>query len=629
VAAGQRDSLAVLLEAINRAVAEAARTAGVPNEAIPSLAMRGAVLRVQLGNELTLPEPDQLALVLVGALSKGLDQLGFSPSSTNREGVIPATVLSHALATRLSAGSIDQPYQRLEWGGGVRADAASENTRLSWSLNPAASGSSSITAAVDVPVQELTADQTAPDGIAPLLVDLRPTGRTREIAVVSRNDLILTGLVNTSSAPQIQQVSYSSDGTLTLAVGAQPSRSLLSSSVPIRLSAGGSLSLQRGAALADTDVAVFQLPGLLASAGGQLLLGDGLQLQLTPNGSRSPVTGLTNQGSLGMGGLHASPSPVKGLTLNGASLAINGSITSSGPLNTSVNATDGDLTLEAGRLSLLNGLDISGLKGDQRYAARGRILQAMALGSTGGNSDSDSAPSISLQAGTGLISSAAITAASLQMATTSGVLRTDPQLYTNAAGDLVDLLGYRVDNQGGFVDGGGQPLPQDQAPIYAGPPTAAVIVGAIQAPDLSMDAGSGTLLLQNSITPAGVSSTTLMASAFRAADHGFALEGAVPAHGTAVRFYGVQPGALSNLEDGGIYWVVRSASAPGLLQLARSASDAASGQVIALSLAANLVGAAAVGQLLQAPLPQGSQAALRGGSIGMTQSATLQASNLT
>ncbi|MFZ4567380.1 MAG: hypothetical protein ACOYMY_13050, partial [Prochlorococcaceae cyanobacterium] len=132
VAAGQRDSLALLLDAINRAVAEAARTAGVPNEAIPSLAMRGAVLRMQLGNELTLPEPDQLALVLVGARSQGLDQLGFSPSSTNRQGVIPATVLSHALATHLSAGSIDQPYQRLEWGGGVRADAASENTRLSW-----------------------------------------------------------------------------------------------------------------------------------------------------------------------------------------------------------------------------------------------------------------------------------------------------------------------------------------------------------------------------------------------------------------------------------------------------------------------------------------------------------------
>jgi hypothetical protein len=313
------------------------------------------------------------------------------------------------------------------------------------------------------------------------LADLRPTGRTRELSVVSRNDLILTGLVNTSAAPQIQQVSYSSEGLLTVAIGAEPNRSLLSSSVPIRLQAAGALSLQRGSALSDDDVAVLRLPGLLASAGGQLQLGDGLQLQLTPDGR---------------------PSSIQGLGLSGGSVAINGSITSSGPLNTSVNATDGDLTLQAGRLSLSKGLDITGLKGDQHYEASGRIRQAMALGSTDGGSSNGKAPVISLLAGTGLISSAAIIAEALQMATASGVLRTDPQLYTTATGEVVDLLGYRVDHQGDFVDGAGEPLPPDQAPIYAGPPAAVLSGGAIQAPDLRLDGGSGTLLLQNSITPA-------------------------------------------------------------------------------------------------------------------------------
>ncbi|MEI7951078.1 MAG: LamG-like jellyroll fold domain-containing protein, partial [Synechococcaceae cyanobacterium ELA182] len=607
VVAGQRNSLDELLVAINDALATAAGSAGLPLTSIPSLGLRGAYLRFQLG--LFGDSPEQLAFGLKGALSSGLEQLGFIASSANRQGVIPATVFSHALATSINAGSAAQPYDHLDWGGGVRADAASEQTSLGGTLHLAASASTAITAAVDVPVLKFTADQAAklpenPD----IFADVHPTGRTRELEIDSAGSFTLTGLVNTSSAPQLELVRYRSiEGSLTLEIGALPDQRQLSSSKPIELQAATDLSIKRDAAVADGPVAL-ELPALQATAGGHLLLGDGLQLQLKPNGS---------------------PSPVKGLLLNGASVTISGSITSSSAITTTVTASAGDLILQPGSVSRSVGFDLTGLRGDQTFTASDHLLQAMALGSTGGNSDSDSAPSISLQAGTGLISSAAITAASLQMATTSGVLRTDPQLYTTAAGDMVDLLGYRVDNQGVFVDEAGRPMSPDQAPIYAGPPAAVLSGGAIQAPDLRLDAGSGTLLLQNSITPAGVSSTTLMASAFRAADHGFALAGAVPANGTAVRFYGVQPGALSNLEDGGTYWVVRSASAPGLLQLARSASDAASGQVIVLSLAANLVGAAAVGQLLQAPQSQGSQAALRGGSIGLTQSATLQASNLT
>jgi len=607
VVAGQRNSLDELLVAINDALATAAGSAGLPLTSIPSLGLRGAYLRFQLG--LFGDSPEQLAFGLEGALSSGLEQLGYIASRTNRQGVIPATVFSHALATSINAGSAAQPYDHLDWGGGVRADAASEQTSLGGTLHLAANASTAITAAVDVPVLKFTADQAAklpenPD----IFADAHPTGRTRELEIDSTGSFTLTSLVNTSSAPQLELVRYRSiEGSLTLEIGALPDQRQLSSSKPIELQAATVLSIKRDAAVADGPVAL-ELPALQATAGGHLLLGDGLQLQLKPNGS---------------------PSPVKGLTLNGASVTISGSITSSSAITTTVTASAGDVNLQPGSVSRSVGFNLTGLRGDQTFTASDHLLQAMALGSTGGNSDSDSAPSISLQAGTGLISSAAITAASLQMATTSGLLRTDPQLYTNAAGDLVDPLGYRVDNQGVFVDESGGPLSPDQAPIYAGPPAAVLSGGAIQAPDLRLDAGSGTLLLQNSITPAGVSSTTLMASAFRAADHGFALAGAVPANGTAVRFYGVQAGALSNLKDGGTYWVVRSASAPGLLQLARSASDAASGQVIALSLAANLVGAAAVGQLLQAPQSQGSQAALRGGSIGMTQSATLQASNLT
>ena len=80
-------------------------------------------------------------------------------SSATRQGVIPATVLSHTLATTLSLGSLDQPYTRLDFGGGVRADAASERTNLNPTLHLAANASTAITAAFDVPVLKFRADQ--------------------------------------------------------------------------------------------------------------------------------------------------------------------------------------------------------------------------------------------------------------------------------------------------------------------------------------------------------------------------------------------------------------------------------------------------------------------------------------
>ena len=605
VAAGQRSSLQALLESINSALAEAATAAGLPATSIPSLGLRGANLRLQLGRHFDIPQLDQLALVLDGAASSGLEQLGFLPLPAPRQGVIAATVLSQALATRVVIGSNDLPYSSLVADAGVSAVAASDQASLSWELHPAPQSTTTSTALVDVPVLQIAIDQAAGGGTVPRFdTDLQLTGRTRELEVVSDASMTLTALVNTSSAPRIQLVSYrTSSGSLTLDVGADPRRRLLSSTVPIQLQAAGDLTIQRNPGLAASDAAVLQLPGLKGSAGGRLLFGDGVQLQLHPNGR---------------------PSPLQGLTLSGASVTLNGGITSASPISTGITATSGDLMLQAGTLSTSLGFDLTGLQGDQDYVASGRLLQAFALGSPGGT-----APRLSLQAGTGLTLAAAINAASsLNLTTRSGELRSDPQLYRTSDGVLVDLLGYRVDGAGVFVDAAGQSLPADQAPLYAGAPASPVSGGAIQAPELSLDAGSGSLLLQNSLTPAGTSTATLVASAFRSGENGFALADSALGEGEAVRFYGVQSGAVGNLADGGLYVVVRPAGKPGLLQLAASASDAAAGRVIALNLAPNLTGSAAVGQLVLATSLERSRASLRGASLSLAQSATVQAANL-
>ena len=270
VAAGPRGSLESLLKEINAALAASASAAGLPTDAVPSLGMRGPYLRLQLGDDQTMPQLAQLDLVLDGANCSGLDQLGFLPLPVERQGVIAATVLSHALATRVVVGSPELPYTSLIADGGIRADAASDQTSLSWELHPAPNEltTSTSTALVDVPVLEITIEQAAGGGSVPRFnSDLQLTGRTRELSVVSDGSMTITDLVNTSAAPQLQLVSYSATaGSLTLDIGAAPGQSLLSSSTPIQLQAASDLTIQRDPALATGDAAVLQLPGLKGSA---------------------------------------------------------------------------------------------------------------------------------------------------------------------------------------------------------------------------------------------------------------------------------------------------------------------------------------------------------------------------
>ncbi|MEB3331540.1 MAG: LamG-like jellyroll fold domain-containing protein, partial [Synechococcaceae cyanobacterium] len=595
-------SLQSLLDAVNAALGQAAAAAGLNENARPSLGLRGSRLRLQLGRYNPAASSQQLGLALQSAGSTGLEQLGFAATEQDRQGVIPATVLSHALATSLQVGgaaTAGVPYQELAWSGGVRATAADPQTSLSWTLTPAAGATTNLTAAVDVPVLTLTPQQ-AGGAATTLLPNLQPTGRSRELAVEAQGDLELKALIDTAAAPRLQLVTYrSSAGGLNLTIGGSGQAGLLQSRVPIRLQAATDLNLLADNAL--TGPAVLQLPALAAEAGGRLTLGDNVLLRL--------------QGAAGA-------SPVQGLSLRGAAVTIAGGIESDSPLTTRVEASAGDLELLAGPRSLAGNLPgLTRLQGTQTYSASGGLRQAMALGSVDRND------ALSLQAGSGLRSEAAIgSGGRVTLASAGGLLSTAPQLFRTKKGLLVDLLGYRVDAEGRFVDRDGALLAPEAKPILADQISEAVSGGAIEADAVTLDAGSGELLIRNSILPRLNPLLTLSGSRFEAASNAF-LNTSDLATGTAVRFYGSQPGAILPLEDGGVYYAVRNAA--DHLQLAISAEAAARGEVIALSLAPNLVGAeGAIGQLIVAAELGSSRADLRGGRLSVSGSGTVQASTL-
>ncbi|MFM9111463.1 MAG: lectin-like protein, partial [Prochlorococcaceae cyanobacterium] len=366
-------------------------------------------------------------------------------------------------------------------------------------------------------------------------------------------DLILSALADVSAAPNLTDLAYrSTAGSLTL------SGSSNTSSIPI-YSTNAALTLEATGAITigqNANALQIKVPSLSLDTDGAISIGSGADLQ---------VNAAAGDG---------------GFSVSGGSVSIAGGLSTANAASTTINATAGSLNLAASAR-------LTGLKGAITLSAVGNssdLEQAAALG----NNSLTSA--ISLTAGRSILSSAPITtAAALSLTATGGNIATAEEIYTTTDKVLVDKLGYRVNSSGAFVNAAGSQLSGSEKPVYAGSPALPSSGGAIRAGSLNATAQAGTISLAGSVLPAGAPSvTTLTATAegFNDGNDTFTIPGHDLSTGTAVRFYGVQDGALLPLVDGGLYYAIRTGT--DTFRLALTATDAATGVALALSRAAHL-----------------------------------------
>ena len=554
VAAQQAASLTALVDTINGAISSAATAAGLQatNGQVPVLDLRGASVRLTLRPPTTGDRLDpSLALTLDTRSSTGLEQLGSFVESEALTAVTPATVQSRARATSLAIGTANQGFSTLQWDGGVRSSAADADASVTWTLRPAtAEATQQLNAPIDVPVVRLTPD-AAGGTVSGLAANVNLMGRTQTLEISQSGDLVLTSLADVSSAPNLQNLSYrSTAGSLTL-TGSDDASSIPTYSTSADLTLEGATALTIGR---DSGRLVLKVPALKLSTAGGIRIGSGAELTAT-GASRG------------------------GISIEGSSVDIAGALSTSAAVPTTVRTT-------AGPLSLAAGARLAGLLGSQTYEAIGAdadLIQSAPLGSTGFSAD------ISLGAGRRLSSAAAISTSGALTLAAVGDISTAEEIYTTADNVLVDKLGYRVDSDGSFVTAAGAPLGGSESPVYGGTPVLPWSGGAIRAGRFNATASSGNILLAGSVYPAGTADvTSVLATAEGFSDSGdlFTIVGHGLATGTAVRFYGVQEGALLPLVDGGLYYVIRRSG--DTFQLAGSSGDATAGRAIAITVAPEL-----------------------------------------
>lgn len=553
--ARQYTSLSVLITEINSAISTAASAAGLlaANAEIPVLDIRGSNVRLGLRPATGSRLNPSLALSLNTTSSSGLNQLGSFTASSALQAVTPATVLSGARSTSLAIGSANKTFSSLQWDGGVRSTNADSTSSVSWSLRPAStSATQNLNAPIDAPVVSFTPDAGG-GAVGNLLANFYLLGRTKTFEITQAADLTLRSLADVSAAPNLTNLVYKSTaGALTI-TGSGNSASIPSyvTSAGLTLAATNDITIGQG-----SNALQIKVPNLSLSTSGTISIGSGADLQ---------ASGVAEN---------------TGFSFSGSAVSIAGGLSTANASSTSITATSGSLTLASSAR-------LSGLKGSQIFTATGAssdLIQASALGN-----DSLSA-AIILSADRNLSSSASITTGgAVSFIANAGNISSAEEIYTTSDNVLVDKLGYRVNSAGAFIDGSGNTLTDSEKPLYYGIPYLPFSGGSIRASSFTANAPSGSITLNASAFPAGtpaVTSLSAQVSSFSDDNDQFTITGHGLSTGTAVRFYGVQDGALLPLVDGGLYYVIRTSA--NSFKLAGSSADASNGFAIPLSLAASI-----------------------------------------